>query len=145
VKERRIKQRDAAGILGICTSGLSQKFLPLGPRQSPGIEIVGEGGSIEAIQPPSPTTQSRELSRRSKWQEFLGKTTSPIKAVPSQRSAKRRKHAEMDALSWTLEGLASEPCQLYHGFLLLSMGESEKAIQELKNAIPPLFLNKYCS
>jgi hypothetical protein len=25
------------------------------------------------------------------------------------------------------------------------MGESEKAIQELKNAIPPLFLNKYCS
>jgi hypothetical protein len=32
--------------------------------QSPGIEIVGGGGSINPIQPPPPTTQSRELSLR---------------------------------------------------------------------------------
>ena len=44
-------------------SGSNLEFRPC---QSPGIEIVGEGGSIEGIQPPSPTTQSRELSHRSK-------------------------------------------------------------------------------
>jgi hypothetical protein len=61
----------------------------LDPSQSPGPKIVGEGGNIEAIQSPPPTTQSRELSLGSKWQEFLGKTSSaPFKdyAVPSSFS-----------------------------------------------------------
>ncbi len=44
-------------------SSLNLEFRPC---QSPGIEIVGEGGSIERIQSPSRTTQSRELSHRSK-------------------------------------------------------------------------------
>ncbi|HEV7737895.1 MAG TPA: hypothetical protein VGO47_11060, partial [Chlamydiales bacterium] len=81
-----LEERDIAPVVSVasdiacCThptlpSGPSHKFLTLGPRQSPGIEIVGEGGCIEAIQPPSPTTQSRELSRGSKCQEFMGKTT----------------------------------------------------------------------
>ncbi len=39
--------------------------LDIGLRQSPGIEIVGEGDCIPSILPPSPTTQSRELSRNS--------------------------------------------------------------------------------
>jgi DNA mismatch repair protein MutL len=40
-----------------------QKSVP-GPCQSPGIEIVREGGSIVEIQSPSLTTQSQELSLR---------------------------------------------------------------------------------
>jgi len=50
--------------------------LAIGLRQSPGIEIVGEGGSIKAIQPPSPTTQSRELSRNSNDKIFMKLCTS---------------------------------------------------------------------
>ena len=52
-------------------SGPSHKFLPPGPKSKPGIEIVEDGGCIAAILPPSPTTQSQELSHRSKWQEFM--------------------------------------------------------------------------
>ena len=56
-------------------SASSHKFLTLGLRQSPGIEIVGEGGSIEPIHTPSPTTQSRELSRGPQCQEFVERNT----------------------------------------------------------------------
>jgi len=49
----------------IKTSIAFHQNLDVGLRQSPGIEIVGEGGCIPSILPPSPTTQSRELSRNS--------------------------------------------------------------------------------
>jgi serine/threonine-protein kinase len=51
--------------------------------KAPGIEIVGEGGSIEGIQPPSPTTQSRELSHRtkSKFEPDWG-----IEEIPSDKN-----------------------------------------------------------
>ena len=45
-------------------------------RQSPGMEIVEEGGSIEEIQPPSSTTQSRELSRQPNHRKFISPGTS---------------------------------------------------------------------
>ncbi len=54
----------------------TQKFLGVRLRQSPGIEIVEEGGSIAEIHPPSSTTQSRELSRQPNPQEFLSLGTS---------------------------------------------------------------------
>jgi len=39
--------------------------LDIGLRQSPGIEIVKDGGNIAEIQPPFSTTQSRELLQSS--------------------------------------------------------------------------------
>ncbi|HEX4839048.1 MAG TPA: DNA mismatch repair endonuclease MutL [Rhabdochlamydiaceae bacterium] len=50
--------------------------LDIGLRQSPGIEIVGEGGCIPLILPPSPTTQSRELSRNSNVKVLMKRCTS---------------------------------------------------------------------
>ncbi len=48
----------------------TEKFSKVGLRQSPGIEIDEEGGSIEEIQPPSSSTQSRELSRWTNLENF---------------------------------------------------------------------------
>ncbi len=50
--------------------------LDIGLRQSPGIEIVEDGGSIASIQPPSSTTQSRELSRNSNVKILMKRCTS---------------------------------------------------------------------
>jgi len=61
--------------VGPKTSAPSHKFLPLGLCQSSGIEIVEEGGSIEAIHPPSSTTQSRGALTQPEWQEFMGRST----------------------------------------------------------------------
>jgi hypothetical protein len=61
---------------GDSPSGLSQRFLTRDPSQSSGPKIVAEGESVEAIQLPSLTTQSRELSRESNCQECTGKTPS---------------------------------------------------------------------
>jgi hypothetical protein len=47
------------------TSTPFHQNLDIGLRQSPGIEIVEDGGSITTIKPPSSITQSRELSRNS--------------------------------------------------------------------------------
>ena len=48
----------------------------VGLRQSPELEIVEDGDSIAEIQPPSSTTQSRELSRQSNHQKLLSQGTS---------------------------------------------------------------------
>ena len=47
-------------------------------RQSPGIEIVEEGGRITAIQPPSSTTQSRELLRQPKSNSRYNQVEKPL-------------------------------------------------------------------
>ncbi len=53
----------------------TEKFSGVRLRQSPGIEIVEEGGSIAEIQPPSSTTQARELSRQPNPREFSSQGT----------------------------------------------------------------------
>ncbi len=63
------------------------KNLAIGLRQNPGIEIVEDGGSITAIQPPSSTTQSREFSRNSNDKIFMKRCTrysGPIVALSAQ-------------------------------------------------------------
>ena len=70
------------------TSTLTQKFLMVGLRQSPELEIVEDGDSIAEIQPPSSTTQSRELSRQSNHQKLLSQGTRSSACSKAERGVK---------------------------------------------------------
>ncbi|HEX2578842.1 MAG TPA: DNA polymerase III subunit gamma/tau [Rhabdochlamydiaceae bacterium] len=56
--------------------------LVIGPRQSPGIEIVKDRGSVAETQPLSLTTQSQELSHQLQEQNLLSTLSKPIPPAP---------------------------------------------------------------
>ncbi len=58
----------------IDTSGLSQKSLPLGPRESPGVEIPASGAYVSKYGPTCGNSTAGALTR-SQCKGFLGKTT----------------------------------------------------------------------